>query len=59
MKLAGSSPGDALGASGQLNKVETAERRPGHGCGGPGPCVARKRLPVESQPFGNRSPDVA
>jgi hypothetical protein len=36
IKVAESSPDDALGASGQLNKVETAERRPGHGCGGPG-----------------------
>ena len=36
MKVTGSSPGDALGASGQLNNVETAERWPGHGCGGPG-----------------------
>jgi hypothetical protein len=35
MKVAGSSPDDALGASGQLNNVETAERRPRHDCGGP------------------------
>jgi hypothetical protein len=46
MKVAGSSPGDALGASGQLNKVETAERRQVTAAAAPVACVACKRLPV-------------
>jgi hypothetical protein len=58
MKAAGSSLSDAEGASGQLSKAETAERSPSRACGGPVACVARKRLPIESQLLGNWSLDV-
>jgi hypothetical protein len=51
MKVAGSSPGDALDASGQLNKVEPPSDGQVTAAAAPVACVARKRLPVYPQPL--------
>jgi len=47
----GIEPGDALGASGQLNKVEPPSDGQVTDAAAPLACVARKRLPVYSQSF--------
>jgi hypothetical protein len=53
-------PGSAMRtcASGQVSRVRVLGDHPDVRCAASVACVARKRLPVYSQPFGNRSPDV-
>jgi hypothetical protein len=56
MKIAGSSPCDAEGASEQLNNVETAERPPSHSCMNPRRMRSTQEATGLLQPFGAGHP---
>jgi hypothetical protein len=58
IKDAGSGPTMRTSTSSQVSRGRSVLIPPGAPCCAPAACVARKRLPVESQPFGNRSSNV-